>query len=130
MKNSCLRKTVISSVIVGILFISGLTFTSNLFASSEEHNREQAKEHAKEKIAEVKNAIAENTNAVILKVSGMTCGACANKVKTALEGVDGVIKAKVMTKAGRAIVSTEEGKVETEKLIKAVKKAGFGAEAS
>lgn len=73
-------------------------------------------------------APAEEPNAVILTVSGMTCGACSNKVKTALNECDGVLGVDVSHKSGKAVVKVKEGTSDAAALIEAVKKAGFKAE--
>lgn len=57
---------------------------------------------------------------VKLQVAGMTCGACADKVKTALVGVDGVKGAVVDATTGVAEVAYDEKKTTTDKLIAAV----------
>ncbi|MDP2315813.1 MAG: heavy-metal-associated domain-containing protein [Pseudomonadota bacterium] len=57
---------------------------------------------------------------VKLTVAGMHCGACADKVKTALIGVDGVKGAVVDATTGVAEVAFDEKKANTDKLIAAV----------
>ncbi|MFN7145147.1 MAG: heavy-metal-associated domain-containing protein [Myxococcota bacterium] len=57
---------------------------------------------------------------VKLKVSGMTCGSCAEKVKTALLGVEGVKGATVDAASGLAEVSYDEKKASNDKLVAAV----------
>jgi copper chaperone CopZ len=47
-------------------------------------------------------------------------------VRSALEKVPGVVSAEV-TYPDKAVVKVEKGKVDTDKLIAAVKKAGYGA---
>lgn len=108
--SSVVKRFVMVFAVVGMVFTCGLTFTGNLFAEAE---------HA---------AASSDSSAVILKVTGMTCGACANKVQTALEGCDGVQAVKVSTKAGRAVVKVAKGKSTSSEMIEAVKKAGFQAE--
>lgn len=57
---------------------------------------------------------------VKLTVAGMHCGACADKVKTALIGVEGVKGATVDATTGVAEVAFDEKKASTDKLIAAV----------
>lgn len=57
---------------------------------------------------------------VKLTVAGMHCGACAEKVKTALVGVEGVKGATVDATTGVAEVAFDEKKANTDKLIAAV----------
>ncbi len=61
---------------------------------------------------------------VKLTVSGMSCGACADKVKTALLGVEGVKGAVVDAAAGTAEVAIDEKKATDEKLVAAVAASG------
>lgn len=67
---------------------------------------------------------------VVLNVEGMTCGACENAVKSQLLKVAGVKDASADCKNGKAVVKVEEGKANTDELIKAVEKAGFSASKS
>lgn len=57
---------------------------------------------------------------VKLTVTGMHCGACADKVMTALLGVQGVKGATVDATTGVAEVAFDEKKASTAKLIAAV----------
>ncbi len=65
---------------------------------------------------------------VTLKVNGMTCAACSTSVEKALKGVSGVKEAKVHLDKSQADVTYDHAKVKPNKLIAAVKKAGFKAE--
>lgn len=58
-----------------------------------------------------------------MKISGMHCARCAENVKKAIEGIDGV-SAKVSLEDGSAVVSCDRP-LDCEKLKKAVEKAGF-----
>lgn len=64
---------------------------------------------------------------VKLSVKGMTCAGCASQVRAALEKVPGVTKAEVDLKANEATVAYEKGKTTPEKLVEAIKKAGYQA---
>jgi copper chaperone CopZ len=61
---------------------------------------------------------------VKLNVAGMHCGACADKVKTALLGVEGVKGATVDATTGVAEVSYDDKKATNDKLIAAVAATG------
>lgn len=61
---------------------------------------------------------------VKLTVSGMTCGACADKVRTALIGVQGVKGAVVDSATGVAEVAYDEKSTNTDKLLAAVAATG------
>lgn len=64
---------------------------------------------------------------VELDVRGMTCDSCAIHVTKALQGVEGVMQARVPSwSGGQAILSAREG-VTDEQLLAAVKKAGYKA---
>lgn len=61
---------------------------------------------------------------VTLTVTGMSCGACAGKVKTALTGVEGVKGAVVDATTGKAEVAYDEKTANADKLIAAVAATG------
>jgi copper chaperone CopZ len=61
---------------------------------------------------------------VKLAVAGMHCGACADKVKTALIGVDGVKGATVDVSTGLAEVAYDAAKATPAKLVAAVAATG------
>ncbi len=67
------------------------------------------------------------TEKVMLKVDGMTCGGCAIGVKKTLEKQKGVRKAEVSFEKGQAIAEVEKGKVKPEDLAAAVTKFGYKA---
>ena len=60
--------------------------------------------------------------AVVLRISGMTCGGCAGAVGRALSQVPGVVDAQVDLGQGRATV---QGTARAQDLIRAVEDAGF-----
>ena len=60
-----------------------------------------------------------------LKIKGMMCSSCENKVKEALLKVDGVESAQADYKTGEVRVSLSSGAVNVKKLESAVKAAGF-----
>jgi copper chaperone len=62
-----------------------------------------------------------------LTVTGMSCGHCADAVENALRSQPGVRSVKVNLAGGAAEVEHEEGAVEPEELIAAVKEEGYGA---
>lgn len=55
-----------------------------------------------------------------LKVTGMHCGACAEKVTAALKGVPGVTVANVSVEKGQAEVGYDASKTNVDALVKAV----------
>lgn len=69
-------------------------------------------------------AIPAGSTVAKLKVSGMKCGACAEKVKAALNGVGGVTVANVDVTAGTAEVGYDAAKTKVDALIAAVNATG------
>lgn len=59
-----------------------------------------------------------------LQVTGMHCESCAQHVKAALMGVDGVKGANVDVKSGVAEISFDDKKTNVDALVKAVNKTG------
>ncbi len=63
---------------------------------------------------------------VELEVSGMGCEGCANAVRGALEGVEGVRRAEVSLEGERARALVDDG-IDEAALIEALEAAGYGA---
>jgi mercuric ion binding protein len=63
-----------------------------------------------------------------IKVSGMTCGACAVSVKKSLEKTKGVKAADVSVEKGQATVVYDDSQVNEQQLRDAINKTGFKAE--
>lgn len=63
-----------------------------------------------------------------LKVSGMHCSGCVDKVKQALEQIDGVHEVTVDLEANEATLMYEDDKAAIEDFEKAVKSAGYSVE--
>jgi copper chaperone CopZ len=61
-----------------------------------------------------------------LTVTGMSCGHCEMRVKTALERVPGVKEATADNTKDRAMITTE-GDVDMDALVQAVRDAGYEA---
>ena len=64
-----------------------------------------------------------------IKVSGMTCEACAVSVQKSLEKVKGVKHAEVSSEKGLATVTYEDAQATDQQLRDAINRAGFKAEA-
>lgn len=64
----------------------------------------------------------------LLKVTGMTCGACISNVTKALKAINGVGDVKVSLSAGEATVQFNERLTSPEQLKSAVKGAGYGVD--
>ena len=67
----------------------------------------------------------ETGEALVLSISGMTCGGCANTLTRVLSRVPGVCRAEVDLASGRAQV---QGTARPDELLDAVRRAGYGAE--
>lgn len=67
---------------------------------------------------------------VTLSVEGLTCGDCAGKVMTALNGLTGVVASAVDYQTGRTDVSFDASKIKPEALVAAIQKAGYKAKIS
>src|SRR3569832_223932 len=65
---------------------------------------------------------------VSLQVGGMTCAACQSHVRNALEETPGVEKAAVNLMTGEATVVYDPSRVETAKLVDAIRDSGYAAE--
>ena len=63
-----------------------------------------------------------------IKVSGMTCGACAVSVKASLSRTRGVKTADVSVEKGLATVVYDDSQVNEQQLRDAINKTGFKAE--
>ena len=62
-----------------------------------------------------------------LKVSGMTCGHCRQKVEQALKQVEGVYSAVVDLQDGEAEVDFNDDVATAQQLVASVARAGYGA---
>ncbi len=71
--------------------------------------------------------LSEHSEIVELDVSGMTCGSCAARVQRALGEQPGVSEALVNYATARATVESENGALDAEQLVAAVKSAGYDA---
>jgi len=63
-----------------------------------------------------------------IKVSGMTCGACAVSVKSSLTKVKGVKSADVSNEKGLATVVYDDNQTNEQQLREAINRTGFRAE--
>ncbi len=61
-----------------------------------------------------------------IRVEGMTCGACASRVQSALGAVDGVVDARVNFASSRATV-LHDGSIDDVNLRRVVEQAGYSA---
>jgi len=72
-------------------------------------------------------ALAKDVTAEI-KVSGMTCGACAGGLQKTLERQKGVRKAEVSYEKGLATIVYDDAQTDEKQIREAINKTGFKAE--
>ena len=60
-----------------------------------------------------------------MRISGMTCAACAKGLEASFRNMAGVVKADVDYKAGQAVVTFDTAKQSAESLSKFVTKCGY-----
>lgn len=70
--------------------------------------------------------IAQNEK-VELKISGMTCTGCSNKIHTALTERDGIVKNEINYPGNWAVIEYNPDKITLDEIILSVKDAGFEA---
>ncbi|MBP6542700.1 MAG: cation-translocating P-type ATPase, partial [Piscinibacter sp.] len=61
------------------------------------------------------------------RLSGLYCAACAGLIETALQGVDGVLEARVHSATSLALVRWDPLRTRASALVEAVQRAGYGA---
>lgn len=65
-------------------------------------------------------------NTETVRISGMTCAACANRIERAVGKLDGVLQASVSFAAEKLSVEYDAKKVSADRIREAVVKAGYG----
>lgn len=65
----------------------------------------------------------------VLKITGMSCGGCVNKIEGALKAVPGVNSATVSLANREASVQFSQSQTSHEQLQLAIEKAGYGVQA-
>ena len=65
---------------------------------------------------------------VKFKVTGMTCGGCANHISTALQKLDGVLEEDVEFPGDIAVVKFDPRRLDEKKIIKTIEGAGYKAQ--
>jgi len=63
----------------------------------------------------------------VLRSQELSCPSCVTKIEKALTGVEGVVTAKVFFNTGRIEVEHNPDTADTEKLVDAVRRAGYAA---
>lgn len=73
---------------------------------------------------------AGNTKTVNLTIEGMSCGACAASIKSALQKLDGIKKIDITFEKKGGTVEFDPAKVDETKIVEAINKTDFKAKAS
>jgi len=68
------------------------------------------------------------TQTLRFKVTGMTCGGCANHISQALQKLDGVVSEDVEFPGDVAVVTFEPKKLKEKAIVAAIEGAGYKAE--
>lgn len=61
----------------------------------------------------------------MLKVEGMTCSGCENRVKTSVNRLEGVVKASADHKSGDVVVRFDEARVSEDQIKDRIRAAGY-----
>ncbi|MFQ5447878.1 MAG: heavy-metal-associated domain-containing protein [Saprospiraceae bacterium] len=84
---------------------------------------------AQQATAQTETAVSHGkTQTVKFKVTGMTCGGCANHISQALQKLDGVVSEDVEFPGDVAVVTFETKKLKEKSIIAAIEEAGYKAE--
>lgn len=113
------------------LFLAlGLLFATPAFACGDGNcDKAHCKMKSTEEVASAMARVEAAQGAKLtITVKGMRCGACSDKVTSALAAVEGVHAAAVSQAEGRARVAYDAGKVEANELVSAIRALGFEAE--
>ena len=65
---------------------------------------------------------------VVLKISGMSCAACAARIEKKLNSMDGIQKAGLNLATEKANIAFQPGRVKVEEMISAIQTLGYNAE--
>ncbi|KUK53376.1 MAG: hypothetical protein XD78_1247 [Desulfotomaculum sp. 46_296] len=71
---------------------------------------------------------ATDNSKAVLKISGMSCAACAARIEKKLNSMDGIQKAGVNLATEKANISYQPGRVKVEEMISAIQALGYNAE--
>jgi P-type Cu+ transporter len=63
---------------------------------------------------------------IALSISGMHCASCAQKIEQSLAKMDGIERANVNIATERATIEFDDRKTKQEKIVRAIKKLGYG----
>ena len=78
-------------------------------------------------VAATASAQATRTERLTLRVEGMHCGSCAERIEDTVRALDGVVSADVDFEQTRAIVVYDPRRISPSRIIAAIEDAGFRA---
>jgi copper chaperone CopZ len=119
-------KLALGSSLAALGLATALTFSPAL-ACDGDKDAKTAK--AADKPAPVKPVVAANVMAVDMKVDGMMCESCGDKIKSALAKIDGIMTVDVKQADGLVSVKYDKTKTSPGKIAKAISALGFKASA-
>jgi len=77
---------------------------------------------------DINEPVEDQSNDVILAITGMSCAACAAKIEKKLNKLDGVKSATVNLAGEKAVVNYDRSKVNTSEFIQMIKNLGYEAQ--
>ncbi|HKA86110.1 MAG TPA: heavy-metal-associated domain-containing protein [Haliangiales bacterium] len=117
-----LKMAVASSLAAGLL-ASVLAIGSAFACDGKEHEKNARSDKP------APTVLAANVMAVNVKVSGMHCEGCADKIKAGLAKLDGIVNVDVKVADGLVAVKYDKTKTTAEKIAKAINELGYKAAA-
>ncbi len=117
-----LKMALASSLLASVLAIG-----SAFACDGKEHDQGQGKNARSDKPAPT--VLAANVAAVNVKVSGMHCEGCADKIKSGLAKIDGIMNVDVKVADGLVAVKYDKSKTTAGKIAKAISELGYKAAA-
>lgn len=67
----------------------------------------------------------DEETSIELKISGMTCTSCANRIEKNLNSLDGIIEARVNFANSKAYIKYDSSKTNLQEIINTIKKTGY-----
>jgi len=69
--------------------------------------------------------MSKNIINITLKITGMTCVGCENKIERKLQSTQGITKAKVSYSAGIAVVSYDTNMIKSQNIIRIIEQLDY-----
>lgn len=85
----------------------------------------QSLAQSKKTVQDVSSFKPAAVNIMEIKVAGMTCGACEEQLKHAVNDMDGIIDASASYKEGIAIIRYDGSRISSEKIRAAIRREGY-----